>query len=118
MLVKEEGAEEGDLGEGLEEGSELAGARAVLEGVEVARGGAGTGSFSSAWQGSPCTRIWRLLYWSSHVLRSGGCWCVLNPTAPTFLPAVWWIPQLCGRGGTAGKGRVAGGVGVEQTRAS
>ncbi len=40
-------AEEGDLGEGKGEGADLLGAQAVLEGVEVAPGGAGAGSFAA-----------------------------------------------------------------------
>ena len=40
-------AEEGDLGEGKGEGANLLGAQAVLEGVEVALGGAGAGSFAA-----------------------------------------------------------------------
>jgi hypothetical protein len=39
--------EEGDLGEGKGEGANLLGAQAVLEGVEVALGGAGAGSFAA-----------------------------------------------------------------------
>ena len=40
-------AEEGDLGEGKGEVANLVGAQAVLEGVEVAFGGAGAGSFAA-----------------------------------------------------------------------
>ena len=40
-------AEEGDLSEGKGEGANLLGAQAVLEGVEVAPGGAGAGSLAS-----------------------------------------------------------------------
>jgi hypothetical protein len=40
-------AEEGDLGEGKGEGTNLLGAQAVLESVQVALGGAGAGSFAA-----------------------------------------------------------------------
>ena len=43
----EVGPEEGDLGEGKGEGADLLGAQAVLEGVEVALGGTGAGSFAA-----------------------------------------------------------------------
>jgi hypothetical protein len=51
-------AKEGDLGEGKGEGADLLGTQAVLEGVEVAPGGAGAGSFaapSTALRAGPST---------------------------------------------------------------
>jgi hypothetical protein len=51
-------AKEGDLGEGKGEGADLLGTQAVLEGVEVALGGAGAGSLaapSTALRAGPST---------------------------------------------------------------
>ena len=44
-------AEEGDLGEGKGEGADLLGTQPMLEGVDVASGGAGAGSLAAASHG-------------------------------------------------------------------
>jgi hypothetical protein len=67
----EVGAEEGDLGEGKGKGANLLGAQPMLEGVEVAFGGAGAGSFAAAPSGGevvghgslPSTGSGQALWW-------------------------------------------------------
>jgi hypothetical protein len=51
-------AEEGDLGEGKGEGTDLLGTQAVLEGVEVASGGTGAGSFAAPPTGGQVSGHW------------------------------------------------------------
>jgi hypothetical protein len=72
----EVGAEEGDLGEGKGKGADLLGAQAVLEGVEIALGCAGAGSFAAPPSGGQVVGHGSLLStgpfdWAQDELRTG-----------------------------------------------
>ena len=61
----EVGAEEGDLGEGKGEGTNLLGAQAVFQSVQIPLGGAGAGSFAAPPSGGQVVGHGRLLSRSS-----------------------------------------------------